>query len=205
MRLVVAAGADSRTGRLVAAVASRRGHPVRAVEALDDSVAVADAVRGADAIVLVPERGDAERHAHAAVRTLISAARRSAPGAHLLLVSSFAVGHGEAHPFNRVTGSLPGRLAAERALRASGLARTIVRPTWLTDDPPGAHAVSVTQDPRADGMLARADLAAALVAATDHRAARGKTFALFNEPERPPRDWARLFARLAPDPAAAAT
>ena len=48
-------------------------------------------------------------------------------------------------------------------------------------------------------MLARADLAAALVAAAEHPVARGKTFALFNEPGTPPRDWAPVFARLTPD------
>jgi uncharacterized protein YbjT (DUF2867 family) len=205
MTLVVAAGASSRTGQLVAGIARHRGHHVRSLDALDDPGSVADAVRDARAIVLIPKRGDAERHAHAALRTLTVAAQRLAPTAHLLLVSSFAVGHGPAHPFNRVTASLPGRLAAERSLRASGLPWTVVRPTWLTDDPPGAHAVSVTQDPRADGMLARADLAAALVAATEHPLARGKTFALFNEPGQPTHDWARVFAGLAPESQAVAT
>jgi len=137
MTLVVAAGAGSRTGRLVVEIRRRRGHRVRALDALDDSGTVAGAVRDARAIVLIPDRGDAERHAHVALRTLAVAARQHAPAAHLLLVSSFAVGHGPAHPLNRVTASLAGRLAAERALRASGLAWTIVRPTWLTDDPAG--------------------------------------------------------------------
>jgi uncharacterized protein YbjT (DUF2867 family) len=205
MTLIVAAGANSRTGHLVADVARHRGHHVRRLDAREHPGTVADAVRGVRAIVLVPKRGDAERHAHAAVRTLTVAARRLAPGAHLLLVSSFAVGHGPAHPLNRVTASLPGRLAAEQALRASGLPWTVVRPTWLTDDPPGAHAVSVTQDPRADGMLARADLAVALVAAAEHPAARGKTFALFNEPGQPTHDWASVFAGLRPDSEAVAT
>jgi uncharacterized protein YbjT (DUF2867 family) len=202
MTLVVAAGADSRTGQLVAAIAGHRGHQVRSLAALGDPTAVGETLAGADAIVLVPKPGDAERHAHAAVRKLIAAAQRHAPAAHLLLVSSFAVAHGNTHPFNRVTGSLPGRLAAERALRDSGLAWTIVRPTWLTDDPPGAHAIRVTQDPWADGMLARADLATALVAATEQPVARGTTFALFNELGEPPGDWARMFAALASDPQA---
>jgi uncharacterized protein YbjT (DUF2867 family) len=205
MTLLVAAGASSPTGQLVGDIARHRGHHVRSLDGLDDPATVADAIRGARAIVLIPHRGDAERHAHAAVRTLIVAARRLAPSAHLLLVSSFAVGHGPAHSFNRVTASLPGRLAAERALRASGLPWTVVRPTWLTDDPPGAHAVSVTQDPRADGMLARADLAAALVAAAEHPGARGKTFALFNEPGQPRHDWASVFAGLSRDSEAVAT
>jgi uncharacterized protein YbjT (DUF2867 family) len=205
MTLVVAAGVNSHTGELVAGIARQRGRRVRSLDALDDPGTVADAVRNARAIVLIPKRGDAERHAHAAVRTLTITARRLAPAAHLLLVSSFAVGHGPAHPFNRVTASLPGRLAAERALRASGLPWTIVRPTWLTDDPPGAHAISLTQDPWPDGMLARADLAATLVAAAEHPLARGKTFALFNEPGQTTHDWASVFAGLAPDPRAIAT
>jgi uncharacterized protein YbjT (DUF2867 family) len=198
MTLVVAADAGSRTGHLVAEVGLRRGHRVRALDPLDDRATVADAVRDARAIVLIPKRGDAECHAHGAVRTLIAAARQHAPAAHLLLVSSFAVGYGPAHALNRITAGLPGRLAAERALRGSGLAWTVVRPTWLTDDPGCLYAVSLTQDPRTDGMLARADLAAALVAAIEHPAARGKTFALFNEPGEPPHDWARVFAGLKP-------
>jgi uncharacterized protein YbjT (DUF2867 family) len=205
MTLLVAAAANGRTGRLVATIARQRGHDVRSLDALDDPGTVAEAVRDARAVVLVPKRGDAERHADGAVRTLIVAAQRFAPGTHLLLVSSFALGHGPAHPLNRATASLPGRLAAERALRDSGLPWTVVRPTWLTDDPPGAHAVSATQDPQTDGMLARADLAAALVAAAEHPHARGKTFALFNEPGPPVHDWGSLFAGLAPDREAVAT
>jgi uncharacterized protein YbjT (DUF2867 family) len=202
MTLLIAAGPGSRTGRLVARIARDRGHRVRPLAALDDPDTIADALRDADAVLIIPKRGDAERQAHAAVRTLTAAARRHAPAAHLLLVTSFAVGHGPAHPFNRATASLPGRLAAERALRASGLAWTVIRPTWLTDDPRGAHAVRLTQDPLADGMLARADLAAVLVAAAEDPRARRATFALFNEPGAPPHDWAPMFADLAPDPEA---
>jgi hypothetical protein len=73
---------------------------------------------------------------------------------------------------------------------------TIVRAAWLTDDPPRAHALTFTQDPRPDGMLARADLAATLVAAIEHRGARNTTFTAFNEPGSPERRWARRFARL---------
>jgi uncharacterized protein YbjT (DUF2867 family) len=80
------------------------------------------------------------------------------------------------------------------------MAWTVVRPTWLTDDPAGAHAVRATQDPSADGMISRADLAAALFAAIEQPFARGTTFALYNEPGEPPRDWASVFAGLEPDP-----
>jgi uncharacterized protein YbjT (DUF2867 family) len=195
-RIVVAAA--GRTGRLVTELARYRGHEVRGLERLDDGRALDAAVRGADALVLIPRRGDAERHAHAAAVSLSETARRLAPGAHIALVTSFAVGHGAAHPLYRIA-SLSGRRAAERALRASGLPWTIVRPTWLTDDPRGAHAVTLTQDLYADGMLSRADLAAALVAAVAQPAARRKTFALFNQPGEPSDDWAPAFAALAPD------
>jgi uncharacterized protein YbjT (DUF2867 family) len=195
-RIVVAAA--GRTGKLVAQFARCRGHEVRGLERLDDGRALVAAVRGADALVLIPRGGDAERQAHGAAVSLTETARRLAPRAHIALVTSFAVGHGAAHPLNRIA-SLPGRRAAERTVRASGLPWTIVRPTWLTDDPRGVHAVTLTQDPYADGMLSRADLAAALVAAVEQPAARGKTFALFNQPGEPPADWATAFAALAPD------
>lgn len=192
IRLLVSA--DGGTGRLVAERARGRGHDVREP---DDPGAVA----GAGAIVLIPRRGDGRRHAHQAVVALAAAA---SPAAHLLLVSSFAVGYGREHPLNRVVGATDGRRDAERALRASGLAWTIVRPTWLTDDPAGAHAITLTQDPRPDGMIARADLATVLLAAVEQPDARHRTFALYNEPGRPPSSWARSFAALAPDPEARA-
>jgi uncharacterized protein YbjT (DUF2867 family) len=195
-RIVVAAA--GRTGRLVAQFARSRGHEVCGLERLDDGRALITAVGGADALVLIPRSGDAERHAHVAAVSLTETAHRLAPGAHIALVTSFAVGHGAAHPLNRIA-SLPGRRAAEHAVRASGLPWTIVRPTWLTDDPRGAHAVTLTQDPHADGMLSRADLAAALVAAVEQPAARCKTFALFNQPGEPTDDWATAFAALARD------
>lgn len=148
-------------------------------------------VAGADAIVVIPAR------AHGA-HALTLRAREAAPGAHLVLVSSFAVGHGARHPLGRVTGALPGLVEAENALRAGPAPYTIARPTWLTDDPAGAHALTLTQDPCADGMLSRSDLAATLIAAIEHRSARDRTFALFNQPGEPPREWDVLFGALSP-------
>jgi uncharacterized protein YbjT (DUF2867 family) len=198
--IVVVAHGDSGTGRLVMRYAGRRGHRVRRLPEVAEPAAVA----GADAIVLVPLAGDAERHAHGAAQAVVAAARRHARRAHLLLVSSFGVGYGPAHPFNRAVGLLPGMAAAEEALRDSGLPYTIVRPTWLTDDPRAAHALTFSQDPHTDGMLSRADLADALVAAIERPAARSTTFSLFNEPGGSARNWEREFARLIPDPDARA-
>jgi uncharacterized protein YbjT (DUF2867 family) len=199
---LLAVAAAGRTGKLVAELARRRRHRVRELECPDDPPAIVDGAVRADALVLIPRGGVADSDAHDASLALIAAARRVAPSPHLILVTSFAVGHGSGHPLNRVA-SLPSRRDAERAVRESGLSWTIVRPTWLTDDPPGAHAITLTQDPYADGMLARSDLAATLVAAVDEPLARGKTFAAFNQPGERSEDWEAAFAALVPDREAA--
>jgi uncharacterized protein YbjT (DUF2867 family) len=196
---VVAAG---RTGKLVAELARRRHHRVRELEWPDDPPAIVDGALSADSLVLIPRGEGADSHAHDASLALITAARPVAPSAHLILVSSFAVGHGSGHPLNRIA-SLPSRRDAERAVRESRLPWTIVRSTWLTDDPPGAHAITLTQDPYADGMLARSDLAATVVAAVEEPLARGKTFAAFNEPGERSEDWKAAFAALVRDREAA--
>jgi uncharacterized protein YbjT (DUF2867 family) len=194
--VVVFAGGGSRTGQLVSELTERRGHAVRRVPAPVTGPADLVQLHGVDAIVLIPTGA---RGAGATTRWLRDEALRLAPGAHVLLVSSFAVGHGPRHPLGRVTGALPDLVEAERTLRAGPAPYTIVRPTWLTDDPAGAHAITLTQDARADGMLARADLAATLVAAVEQPFARDRTFALFNEPGEPPREWGALFTALSPD------
>ncbi|MEU2505036.1 NAD(P)H-binding protein [Streptomyces sp. NPDC007863] len=202
---VVSSGFAASTGRRVADHAAGRGHDVRFVDDVEDAAALRTALRDADAVVLVPKRGDPVRHTEHATRLLLAeAAARPAPP-HLVLLSSFAVGHGPAHPLNRTVATLlPARIAAERALRSGPAPHTIVRPTWMTDDPPGSHALTLTQDPRTDGMISRADLAAAMIAAVEEPSARGTTFALFNEPGEPLADWAAAFTGLrrdAPDTA----
>jgi uncharacterized protein YbjT (DUF2867 family) len=185
--------ADGATGRLAVTHAERRGYDVLTLQDLDRPASLARAVSNAGAIILIPRRGNPRRHAHEATLSVMAAAR---PKTHIVLLTSFAVGYGPTHPLNRGDGHRD----AERALRASGLPWTIVRPTWLTDDPAGAHAVTLTQDPRPDGMIARADLATVLVAAVAERDARHRTFALYNEPGSPRTDWRREFAALACDP-----
>lgn len=184
--------ADGATGGLTTACALDRGHEVARLQDPEARGSLAHAVVDAESIIVIPRRGSPRRHSYAATLSVIAAAR---PKTHLVLLTSFAVGYGARHPMNRDGGHRD----AERALRASGLPWTIVRPTWLTDDPAGAHAVTLTQDPRPDGMIARADLAATLVAAVEQRDARHKTFALYNEPGNPRRDWRRAFAALARD------
>ena len=198
--------AHGRTGvtAMTVKLARAAGHQVIMFDKLDDPVAARAAASGfdgrpVDGVILVPPPGDAERNTHQATRVLMNAAADVAPEAHLVLVTSFIVGHGEAHGLNRVSGTLPARERAEAALRDGPLAWTIVRPTWLTNDPPGHHAITLTSDPETDGMIARADVAVTCLAALAEPASRGQTFALFNEPGPAPRSWRTAFTDLARD------
>ncbi|MGW0553528.1 NAD(P)H-binding protein [Streptomyces sp. NPDC002926] len=201
MRLVIAGTMSPGTTAVhFAELAGAGGHDVRRLSTYDEVGPVRRALAGTDAAVLVPKRGDARLHAQQAMRTLLAAAAELPTPPRILLVSSFVVGHGNAHPLSRVDATqLPARIASEEDLRACGLPYTIVRPTWLTDDPPGAHAITLTQDPQADGMVSRADIAVALVAAIESGRAVRTTFGLFSEPGAPPADWAAAYARLQPD------
>ncbi|HEY5834847.1 NAD(P)H-binding protein [Streptomyces sp.] len=200
-RLVVAAsGLRGSLGLLVTARARERGHDVTELTDLDDRESVRDAITGADAVVVIPRRGNAWRHAHGAVVTIAEVADEVGATPHLVLLSSFATGHGPMHPLNRTDPALlPGRAAAEDEMRNGHLPYTVVRPVWFSSDPAGSHALTFSQDPRTDGMIAREDLAATLVAAVEHPAARGTTFGLYNEPGPPLADWGAAFARLRQD------
>jgi uncharacterized protein YbjT (DUF2867 family) len=85
-----------------------------------------------------------------------------------------------------------------RCARRCGAAYTIVRPSWLPDEP-GGGGVRVEQGDRGDGEISRDDVAAACVAALADRNAHGKTFELYADLEASAADWPAIFARLAAD------
>lgn len=200
-RIVIAGSAyRAGSGKVIAAAAAGRGHSVGYVDDLDRLARDPVELKDADALILVPKRGDAPVHTERATRTLLDLALGHCPEAHFVLFSSFAVGHGPAHPLNRINDTLlPSRIAAERMVRESGLPYTVVRPTWMTDDPRGSHALTLSQNPWGDGMVSRYDLAEAIVAAVEQGAARSTTFSLFNEPGEPVADWSAAFAALRRD------
>lgn len=194
---LVVAGGSGGTGALTASLAHSQGRVVRVVGACEDACSLRTAVDGAEGVVLVPARGSESVAAQA--RAVVEAcAGSSARTPHVVLVSGFSVGHGPAHSLN-TPARLEDLLAAEQVVRSSGRWYTIVRPTWLTSDPPGRYALTLTQDPCADGMLPRADLARVCLAAIYEPEARGKTFAAFAEPGSAPAQWMPMFAALAPD------
>ncbi len=166
------AGGSTGTGALVASLARTEGRDVRVIDAPEragDQSLVA-AIAGVDAIVLVPARG--VQSVAAQVQAVLAArADIGTDMPHVVLVSGFSVGHGAAHALN-TSRRLADLVAAEALVRAGGTPYTIVRPTRLIGDPPGRYALTLTQDPWADGMIARADLARVCLAAVSEPGAR---------------------------------
>lgn len=196
-RLVVVAQGSTGTGAFVAARARAEGRVVCVVDAPEHTGLSPATIDGAGAVVLVPARGSESVAAQA--RAILEACPDSGTRTpHVVLVSGFSVAHGGAHALNTPR-RLEDLLTAEQVVRSSGRSYTIVRPTWLTSDPAGRYALTLTQDPCADGMLPRADLARVCLAAIDEPQARGKTFAAFAEPGSAPTGWAPMFAALIPD------
>ena len=140
------------------------------------------------------------------LNTLAAATRAGFAGRFLYMTSS-GVGTRSFWTFalNLYKGNtLVWRAKAEDAIRASGLAYTIIRTGVLLDRPGGTHAIELTQQslpllPRY--RIARADVAEAFVAALDHPRAARATFEIVwaRGGERKP--WADLLGTLMPDTA----
>jgi uncharacterized protein YbjT (DUF2867 family) len=128
------------------------------------------------------------------VENVIAAAPPTAP---IVLVTQIYITRPEA--FEQVRNVILARRHGEETLRASGRPYTIVRPSWLTDEPGGKQAIRFEQGDRGEGEIARADVAAVVVAALGTSSVRGKTFEIYNEPSAPPRDWEAAFVALATD------
>jgi NAD(P)H-binding len=195
---LVVAGGSLATGRELARQAGAAGREVRLVDQPEPGAELRAALDGAAAVVIIPARTVTSLAAQ--VQTILDAIDEPVTGPQIVLVTGFSIGHGLGHALNTPE-RLADRRRAEALVRSSGVPYTIVRPTWLTGDPPGHYAITLTQDPHADGMIARADLAAVCLAAVAQPAARGTTFAVFAQPGRAPRSWAPLFSALRRDAA----
>jgi uncharacterized protein YbjT (DUF2867 family) len=210
---VLVIGGNGRTGRHI--VDRLRGDGSRTVRVMSrgggddsDSVrgsitdrdSVAAAVAGVDAIVVVVEsseqpgpNGPEAVHLHGVENVIATAP----PDTRIVLITQIYITRPEA--FERVRDLIVARGRGEQALRDSGRAYTIVRPSWLTDGPGGEAAIRFEQGDQGEGEIARADVAAVVVGALDSDAAAGKTFEIYNEPGAPPAGWDAAFAELAPD------
>ena len=194
MPSTVVIGGAGRTGRHIVERLLRDGAAVKVLSRNPDHVP-----DGVDAVVVVVESAmndDASPNGPTAVhdegsRHVVSAA---APDTHVVMVSQIYITRPEAFPAAAEIIAARGR--GEQALRDSGLPYTIVRPSWLTDEPGGRQALRLEQGDTGDGKVSREDVAEAVVQALAHPQARGKTFELYGEPGEPPADWGPLFDAL---------
>lgn len=142
-----------------------------------DARAVAGAVAGADAVVFAagagPGSGDARKTTvdrDGAVK-LIEAAKANAIDRYVIVSSRGADSGARGDGF---AAYLRAKGEADDAVRASGLAYTVVRPGGLTNDPGSGRVRTDT----GDGEIPREDVAATLVAVLDTPATAGATFLL---------------------------
>jgi uncharacterized protein YbjT (DUF2867 family) len=137
--------------------------------------AVADAVAGADAVVFAAGSGPGSGEARKATMDrdgaikLIEAARQDGIDRYVMVSSRGADSGAQGGGF---AAYLRAKGEADDALRASGLAYTIVRPGGLTNEPGTGRIRTDT----GDGEIPRDDVAATLVAVLDTPSTVGKTF-----------------------------
>lgn len=193
-------GGSTGTGAQLATLAREAGHGVTVVsrsgnvpagaravvgDAADSAVA-AEAVAGADAVVITVGGTKGVTRQRAAVTRAVVAAMQEAGVRRLVVQSSLGAGDSASQ--------LPGpvRLIArlvlaqpladhneqEAAVTASGLDWTVVRPTSLTDKPPTGqwHALEVGDEGRLGGSVARGDLAALIISILEDDSTIGKAF-----------------------------
>lgn len=140
-------------------------------------------VKGADAVVFAagagpgsgPERKETVDHAGAV--KLIEAAQVN-DVCRYVIISSMGAGDPASGPAS-MRPYLEAKAAADRAVAASGLDYTIVRPGRLTDDP-GTGRVEAAESLGRGGEIPRDDVAAVLLAVLDIDSTIGKTFELLS-------------------------
>nr|HEX4317264.1 SDR family oxidoreductase [Kofleriaceae bacterium] len=210
-------GATGSVGQLVVEEGRGQGYTVRALVrdratapkwAADVEISEGDltrsesfrgAVAGVDAVVFVHgtyggDQGTAESVDYGAVRNVLGLVGRHA---RIALMTAIAVTDRRGvHDWKR---------RAERLVRASGLAYTIVRPGWFDENAPEQHRLVLLQGDRRqsgtprDGVIDRRQLAEVLVHSLRAPHAVSKTFELVAERGDGPRDFDALFATTDPD------
>jgi uncharacterized protein YbjT (DUF2867 family) len=159
------------------------------------------AMEGAGGVVIAVESAYSdddpngpERVHHWGTRNVVAAA---GDGTHVVLITQIYVTRPEAAP--GMASIVAARQRAEAIVRESGLPYTIVRPSWLTNEPGGKRGVRLEQGDTGEGEVSREDVAEACVQSLLNEEARDKTFEIYNGSGDPPSDWAPLFAALRAD------
>ena len=169
---------------------------------ITQEASVAAAMSDVAGCVIVVESSDSDQAPNSPERVHYEGARHvlaasAGHAVHIVLVSQIYITRPERYP--EVRNVIHWRSQAEQALRASGQPYTIVRPSWLTDEPGGRVALRFEQGDRGEGQICREDVAEACVQSLLIPEARGKTFELYNVPGEPWQDWSRAFRTLKAD------
>jgi len=145
------------------------------------------------------------------VKNLIAASPQDLK--RFVFISSAGVLRKDELPYNILNafGVLDAKLIGEKAIAASGLPYTIIRPARLIDGPytsydlntllraktDGTKAVKLAPGDNLNGETSRIDVANACVEALFHDNTINKDFAIANEGERPPVvNWSQLFTAI---------
>lgn len=221
---ILVVGANGSIGRHVVAQALEAGHVVRAlvrrtskalpvgagqvIGDLTDPASLVPAVDGVDAIIFT-HGSDGEGKVGArtvdygGVRNILAALPA---GAHPRIALMTAIGVTDrVGRYNRETEAHDWKRRAERLVRASGLAYTIVRPGWFDYNKPDEMRIVMLQGDRrhagdsSDGVIARSQIGQVLLASLTCDDARGRSFELVAERGPGQADLASLFAALQPD------
>ena len=228
--LVLVAGASGSTGQLIARRARQEGYAVRATSRdvpsarrnvpgdyewlqLDvrDGRAVRDAARNVEYVICTvsaqsPDGPEGPQFIdYRGVVNLIDAAV-AARVRHFVLISSAAAGtHRDQTRQPRHGFALLWKTKAEEHLKASGLSYTIIGAAALRDTPASKLGLrAVDRETYTMASVAREDVARVAIDALRNPAARGKTFALFNDVSSAPNAWRRELDQLDRDPGAPA-
>jgi uncharacterized protein YbjT (DUF2867 family) len=150
---------------------------------LESESDIANAIRGADAVVFAagagPGSGDARKKTvdlGGAVK-LVEAAKAEGVSRYLI-VSSMGAEKAPADGAEGFGAYLQAKFEADEAVRASGLDYAVVRPGGLTDDP-GTGLVTIAEE-TGRGSVPRADVAAVFVACLDTPSTIGQSFDLIS-------------------------
>lgn len=131
-------------------------------------------------------------------------AAREAGVRQLVLESSMGVGSGGGFLgmlLNLLSGdALEWKAKGEAHLRGSGVPYTIVRPGGLIDEPGGQTGIALQQGDEGSGRIARADVAAVMIASLGNSAALRKTFEIVSDEKAPVGAWRNGFGALNVDP-----
>lgn len=214
---VLVVGATGSIGRHVVASAVQHGLTVRALVRDADQVGsfppeaeivvgdltqvetLSQAVAGIDAVVFTHGTyGDpaaAEAVDYGGVRNVLAALGQRRVRVALMTAIGTTDRKG-AHDWKR---------RAERLVRASGLAYTIVRPSWFDANEPDQNRLVMLQGDKplagnpSDGVIARRQIAEVLIRSLGSQAALRKTFELHSETGPEQADFEPLFAALETD------